>query len=46
MMNSINTDLDFITETEKDFTTKRLPTLSFGLWSTENGIAIHISKKK
>ena len=39
MMNSINKDLEFTTETEKDFNNHRLPTLSFELWSTENGIA-------
>ena len=32
-MNYVSKDLVFTTETEKDFTTKRLPTLSFELWS-------------
>ena len=39
MMNSINEDLEFTTETERDFEKKRLPTLSFEIWSTENGIS-------
>ena len=39
MMNTINNDLEFTTETEKDFQNSRLPTLSFELWSTENGLA-------
>ena len=39
MMNSINSDLEFTTETERDFENKRLPTLSFEMWCTENGIS-------
>ena len=38
LMNSINSDLSFTTETERDFQKVRLPTLSFGLWSTKHGI--------
>ena len=37
-MNNINTDLQFTTETESDFIKKRLPTLSFELWSTIDGV--------
>ena len=37
-MNSLNTDLKFTVETEDDFPSKRLPTLSFEIWSCENGI--------
>ena len=37
-MNSINVDLQFTSETEKEFDKKRLPTLSFEIWSTEIGI--------
>ena len=39
MMNSINEDIEFTTETERDFENNRLPTLSFEVWSTENGIS-------
>ena len=38
LMNSINSDLSFTTETERDFQKVRLPTLSFELWSTKVGI--------
>ena len=37
-MNSISPDLVFTTETENDFANKRLPTLSFQLWSERNGL--------
>ena len=37
-MNSINVDLQFTSETENDFDKKRLPTLSFELWSTSDGL--------
>ena len=37
-MNSINPDLSFTTETELDFGNRRLPTLSFQIWSDINGI--------
>ena len=37
-MNYISKDLRFTTETEKDFSKKRLPTLSFELWSELEGI--------
>ena len=37
-MNSINKDLQFTSETERDFQKKRLPTLSFEIWSTDKGI--------
>ena len=37
-MNSVNSDLKFTLETEKDFQTKRLPTLSFEIWSCADGI--------
>ena len=37
-MNSINTDLKFTVETENDFASKRLPTLSFEIWSELDGI--------
>ena len=37
-MNSINRDLIFTTETERDFENKRLPTLSFQMWSELEGI--------
>ena len=38
IMNCINEDLKFTTEVEEDFSTMRLPTLSFEIWSTENGL--------
>ena len=38
-MNSINSDLEFTTESERDFDNKRLPTLSFEMWSTSEGIS-------
>ena len=37
-MNSVNKDLVFTMEHENDFTTGRLPTLSFEIWSTKEGI--------
>ena len=37
-MNSISKDLVFTTETESDFPNKRLPTLSFQMWSERQGI--------
>ena len=37
-MNSINPDLTFTTENENDFANKRLPTLSFQLWSEVEGL--------
>ena len=37
-MNSINKDLKFTVETEKDFKNERLPTLSFEIWSELEGI--------
>ena len=39
LMNSINSDLEFTTESERDFDNKRLPTLSFEMWSTSEGIS-------
>jgi len=38
-MNAINTDLQFTSETERDFLKGRLPTLSFEIWSTVDGIS-------
>ena len=38
IMNSINPDLRFTTETEKQFETGRLPTLAFEIWSEKNGV--------
>ena len=38
LMNSINPDLKFTTETEVDFKNQRLPTLSFELWSERQGL--------
>ena len=38
LMNDINEDLNFTTETEEDFENRRLPTLSFEIWCGENGI--------
>ena len=38
IMNSINSDLVFTTETERDFMNKRLPTLGFEIWSEKNGL--------
>ena len=37
-MNSVSPNLLFTTETERDFQNLRLPTLSFQMWSDENGI--------
>ena len=37
-MNSVNADLKFTVETEEDFQSKRLPTLSFEIWSCKEGI--------
>ena len=37
-MNSINEDLKFTLEKEEDFDSKRLPTLSFEIWSEKDGI--------
>ena len=37
-MNSVSPDLVFTTETENDFQNKRLPTLSFQMWSDETGL--------
>ena len=37
-MNSISDDLEFTTETEDDFSKKRLPTLSFEMWSEKTGL--------
>ena len=37
-MNSISPDLIFTTEKETDFNNKRLPTLSFQMWSEQTGI--------
>ena len=37
-MNAVSPDLVFTTETEADFQNKRLPTLSFQIWSDETGI--------
>ena len=36
-MNDINEGLNFTTETESDFENRRLPSLSFDIWSGENG---------
>ena len=38
LMNSINSDLKFTTESEVDFENGKLPTLSFQLWSEYEGI--------
>ena len=38
LMNSINPDLRFTTEVEGEFETGRLPTLSFEMWCSEEGI--------
>ena len=37
-MNSVSEDLMFTTETEDDFNNKRLPTLSFQVWSEKSGL--------
>ena len=37
-MNTVNEDLKFTMEHESDFDNKRLPTLSFEIWSDKNGI--------
>ena len=39
LMNSINGDLEFTTESERDFENARLPTLSFEMWCTTEGIS-------
>ena len=36
LMNDINEDLKFTTETEEEFENRRLPTLSFEIWCDEN----------
>ena len=46
LMNSINGDLKFTTETESDFVKLRLPTLSFELWSEKQGIRHSYFKKE
>ena len=38
LMNDINKDLKFTTETEEEFENHRLPTLSFEMWCGEEGI--------
>ena len=38
LMNDINEDLKFTTETEEEFKNRRLPTLSFEIWCDEDGI--------
>ena len=45
IMNAINSDLEFTTEVEEDFSNGRLPTLSFEVWSTQNGLQ-HSSYEK
>ena len=45
-MNSVCPDLVFTTETEADFQNKRLPTLSFQVWSEASGIGHSFMKKK
>ena len=42
MMNSINKDLEFTTETERDFKNKRLPTLSLKYGVLRTGYHTHI----
>ena len=37
LMNSINADLEFTTQSERDYDNGRLPTLSFEMWSTMDG---------
>ena len=37
-MNSVSPDLVFTTETEKEFSNGRLPTLSFQMWSDRSGL--------
>ena len=37
-MCDVSSDLDFTTETERDFNNNRLPTLSFQLWSEKGGV--------
>ena len=46
MMNSINADLEFTTESEREFSNHRLPTLSFEMWSNENRISHSYFEKK
>ena len=41
VMNSINPDLQFTTETEEDFANKRLQTLDFETWCNEDGLISH-----
>ena len=38
LMNDINPDLRFTTETEDEFDNGRLPTLSFEIWCGKDGI--------
>ena len=38
LMNSINEDLRFTTEVEEEFENGRLPTLSFQMWCSEEGV--------
>ena len=45
-MNSINSDLKFTIENEDDFENKRLPTLSFEIWSSKEGIRTSYFEKK
>ena len=49
-MNSVNPDLSFTMELVTDFEEKRLPTLSFSIWSTEeryiNRFAIFCARHK
>ena len=45
-MNSINKDLTFTTETEMDFENKRLPTLSFQMWSEKSGLRYSYFEKE
>ena len=46
LMNMINSDLKFTTESERDFENKRLPTLSFEMWSNFGGISHSYYEKK
>ena len=45
-MNSINHDLKFTIENEEDFVNKRLPTLSFEMWSCKEGIRTSYFEKE
>ena len=38
LMNNINEDLRFTTEVEEEFENQRLPTLSFQMWCSEDGV--------